>query len=393
MAFALRVTLSDNSVVWVTTDEGQEDQIYVKKGFPAPGGWASTDFDDSKWTASSMYSPTKKGESLINPQTNLMTRCITTYMYAMDLLDRRGDKIYFRRSFNLNVSTGPNCVPPRDTRRKPTATFTPVPPTATPMPPTATFTPAPPQPTWTPRPTATLRPTWTPRPRATFTFTPWPTWTPVPARPTATPRAAIRRALPTSTFTEVPPAFTDTPLPAAPTATPRPRRRKPTATPTDIPEVPTATFPPLAKPTRVRYVPPTATWTPVRVIRRRPTATPVVRVIPTATFTFVPQQDMGMATTIVFVNPPVNIDANFADGPGRYKLEIVDANGGHVHTLYDHQVAFEKETWLSWDGTNEDGHLMSYGQYFALFTKDGKLIQKIALTWIPPGKNEGSAQP
>ena len=132
---------------------------------------------------------------------------------------------------------------------------------------------------------------------------------------------------------------------------------------------------------------PTNTRVLMRVHTKKPTATPTLEVIATATFTSVPQETTGMAATIVFVNPPVNIDASFADGPGRYKLEIVDDQGNHLITLYDKHVGFEKETWISWDGTNDQGQLMHYGQYYALFTKDGRLIQKIALTWIPPNQS------
>jgi flagellar hook assembly protein FlgD len=106
----------------------------------------------------------------------------------------------------------------------------------------------------------------------------------------------------------------------------------------------------------------------------------------TATFTPTASQDLSIATTITFVNPPVNIDASFADGPGLYKLEIVDAQGLHINTLYNKPSGFEKEIWITWDGTNDQGQLARYGNYYALFTKDGVLIQKIALIWIQPGK-------
>jgi hypothetical protein len=384
LAFYLKISLSDGSVVWITSDDGQVKQDHVMKGDPEPPGWASGDFSDSSWAAASIFSPTSMGTTLLNPQTGAMAKYFSLWQDGSvnnKSLDTLGEHYYFRRKFSMDVTTPPGCVAPRDKKPKPTATPKPLPPTNTPAPPTETFTP---KPTKTPVPP---RPTATPRPRATATFTAWPTSTPVPPRPTATPRPIFHRAKPTATS-----VWTDTPAPVPPTATPRPRRRKPTATPTEIPEVPTATYPPLIKKKQPIYAPPTSTHTPVPVRRRKPTATPTLPPVATATFTYVPQQDLGMATTIVFVNPPVNIDASFADGPGRYKLEVVDANGGHVNTLYDHQVAFEKETWLSWDGTNDQGRLMHYGQYFALFSKDGKIIQKIALTWIPPGKNEGAAE-
>ena len=151
----------------------------------------------------------------------------------------------------------------------------------------------------------------------------------------------------------------------------------PTATPEIYVPQNTATAPPLLKKT--------PTFTPAK--RKKPTATPTREALATATFTAIPMEVSGSAATIVFVNPPVNIDASFADGPGRYRLEIVDDQGNHIATLYDKHVGFEKETWISWDGTNDQGELMHYGQYYALFSKDGKLIQRIALTWIPPAKS------
>lgn len=371
LAFFLKITLSDGSVVWITSDDGQLKQLHVLKTAGEPAGWASEDYNDAQWSDSQPYTPTSMGTTLIDPETGAVSKYFPLWQdgpVANGQMTTLGEHFYFRRKFSMDITTAPGCVPPRDNRPRPTATHTAVPPTDTPAPPTATFTPRPPRPTATPVP-------------------PRPTATPIPPRPTATPRPIIHRARPTDT-----PVWTDTPVPPTATFTPRPRRRRrPTATPTEIPEVPTDTFPPIIQERRPIYVPPTYTHTPRPVRRWRPTATPTYEPIATATWTPAPEQDMGMATTIVFVNPPVNIDASFEDGPGRYKLEIVDDRGNHVITLYDHQVAFEKETWLSWDGTNDQGQLMRYGQYFALFSKDGKIIQKIALTWIPPSKNEVSS--
>ncbi|HXL73975.1 MAG TPA: hypothetical protein VN963_10165, partial [bacterium] len=108
------------------------------------------------------------------------------------------------------------------------------------------------------------------------------------------------------------------------------------------------------------------------------------QVLTTATFTPTASQDLSIATTITFANPPVNIDASFADGPGLYKLEIVNTQGVHLNTLYNKQSGFEKEIWITWDGTNDQGQLLRYGNYYALFSKDGALIEKIALIWIAP---------
>ncbi len=92
----------------------------------------------------------------------------------------------------------------------------------------------------------------------------------------------------------------------------------------------------------------------------------------------------SLPQTIVFVVPPVNILVNFADGPGKYKLEIVDNLGNHLRTLFDKRVLGAKEAWLSWDGNNDEGRLMRYGHYSAVFSKDEKVLRHIALEWIPP---------
>lgn len=213
--------------------------------------------------------------------------------------------------------------------------------------------PAPPCPQPRTPPTATPRP----RPTSTSTFTPVP-----PTRPTAT-----------AVFTATPrprPTRTPTPLPVIrpkPTATAVPKRRKPTAVPTDTPE-------PLL----------TSTPTPIRRVKWVPTSTP--RPKATSTFTPMPMVAASMPETIVFVNPPVNIHVNFADGQGQYRLAVLDAKGGTLSVLYDKRVSFDREAWVTWDGTDMKGRLMPRGTYDALFTKDGKLLKRIELEWIEAGE-------
>jgi flagellar hook assembly protein FlgD len=90
----------------------------------------------------------------------------------------------------------------------------------------------------------------------------------------------------------------------------------------------------------------------------------------------------SLPETITFVNPPVNIYVTFADGPGKYKMEILDSQGNHLRTLFDKHVGGESERWLEWDGTNEQGKLMPATSYSAIFSKDGKVLRKISLVWI-----------
>lgn len=139
-------------------------------------------------------------------------------------------------------------------------------------------------------------------------------------------------------------------------------------------------FPPTWTPTEQVW--PTATFTPVPVRRRRASASTLRRYLPTPTFTPAPPPPPGGGGAIMaFSSLPINIDATFSDGPGLYICEIVDKNGNHVKTVYQKQVAFEKDDWISWDATNDKGQLMPRGYYFAMFTKDGQPIRKMLLNW------------
>ena len=133
-------------------------------------------------------------------------------------------------------------------------------------------------------------------------------------------------------------------------------------------------------PTATPYIPPAVTNTPVRRVKWRPTSTFTPRPEPTETPE--PARVASAPETIVFVNPPVNIRVSFADGTGRYHLEVQDDLGGTLKVLYDKKVTFDREAWITWDGTNQDGKLMPVGTYHAFFSKDGKVLKKIALVWI-----------
>jgi hypothetical protein len=73
----------------------------------------------------------------------------------------------------------------------------------------------------------------------------------------------------------------------------------------------------------------------------------------------------------------------FRDGPGEYKLEVVNAEGKHLRTMFDRRIIAEKDAWAAWDGIDEEGKLMSVGLYYAVFIKDGRLLKKIVLSWVP----------
>ncbi len=340
VAYVLNITFSDNTSVMITSSDNGKHLNYHNgdKTVANPSGWADPDFDDSAWAPAKISAPSMSlAVTLIDPQTHKPASYLSTFKNDAMLVTHVGERWLFRQTFPLEVVNPPGCIQPRQ-KPKPTPK---VQPTATPVPPRPTFTPVPPRPTFTPIPP---RPTKTPTP-----YIPTPTSTPIPiVRHKAPPK------IPTPTPIVI---WTSTPTRVFH------YRPRPTATPLPLPPAPTAT--------------------PIRRYRPKPTRVPA-RVIPTATRIPQTAAALTMPETIVFVNPPVNIDVSFADGPGEYKLEIVDGQGNHVNTLYDKHVGYEKESWLSWDGKNDQGRLLPYGQYYALFSKDGTLIRRIALSWIPP---------
>jgi hypothetical protein len=336
LAYVLKVVFSDHTTDWIASGPGKSRWYHVKKNGRDPSGWTIAGFEDDTWAIAKTFKPASMAVTLINPQTRAAAKYFPTFQDGANVYSTLGERIFFRRKFSMDITTPPGCgvpTPPEPRKIKPA-----------------------PSPTWTAQPTST--------------FTPWPTFTaqptviPLPPKPTATPRPVW-----TPKPTLIPmPVWTDTPFP---TSTHLPRiRLKPTHTFTST------TTPTLFIPRN------TPTHTPVR------TSLIVQKKWPTSTATITPavSEDLSIATTITFANPPVNIDASFADGPGLYKLEIVDAQGEHLNTLYNKPSGFEKEIWITWDGTNDRGQLLRYGNYYALFTKDGVLIQKMALIWVQPGK-------
>ena len=334
LAYVLKVIYSDHTIDWITSDQGKTRQHFVKKNGREPAGWTISGFDDHVWALAKPFAPPSLGVTLINPQTGLMAKYFPTFKDNARVYSTLGEKMYFRRKYLRDVTAPPDCgepsqLAPLKVQPMPKPLWTGV------IPPTSTFTPQP-------------------------IFTPAPTATPMPQMSTATSRSVwIATALATATPT---PVWTNTPLPTAtlrPLIHHKPKKHKPVVTMT-----PTLTLP---------------THTPTQ------TALSLVPVFTaTAVVTAGVPQDSSMAATIVFAKPPVNINASFADGPGVYRLEIVDARGAHINTLYNEQVVLEKDTWIIWDGTNDQGQRMGYGNYQALLSKDGVLIEKIALVWITP---------
>jgi hypothetical protein len=333
LAYVLKVVYSDKSTDWITSDQGKTRLFFIKKNVGEPTGWTIAGFEDQAWRLSRIFAPPSGTGTLMNPQTNLPVKYLPTFKDTQGIYLTLGQKMLFRRKYFRDVTAPPDCGKPIQLAPlKVEPMPSPIPTTV--IVPTLTFTPTP---AYTPLPTVI--------PIPKLTSTPTLVWTAI-ALPTLTPTSTLTS---TSTTTFTP--------------TPRPRIHH--------------------KPKRV------ATFTPVPTLfipRNTPTAVlPVAPIFTvTAIFTANVPQDPSMAATIVFNRPPVNINASFADGPGVYRLEIADANGTHLNTLFNQQVVLEKDTWITWDGTNDDGKLMGAGNYIARLSKDGVLIEKIALTWMAP---------
>ena len=125
-----------------------------------------------------------------------------------------------------------------------------------------------------------------------------------------------------------------------------------------------------------------------------PRPSPLVRPMATAIAEAAPRPmaaartDKGLAfsgpETIVFSEIPVNIYMRFLDGAGEYKVVVVDNRGNYLRTVFDKRIRAEKEAWTAWDGTREDGILMTLGVYEAVLSKDGRPLRKIILSWVAP---------
>lgn len=145
------------------------------------------------------------------------------------------------------------------------------------------------------------------------------------------------------------------------------------ATPTAAPSfaalsqtLPTST--PVASKTQTEPV--SDIYKPLREFLALPTFTPDV--------TGTPTPEVAQAgQTIVFDRPPANIYVTFEDGTGVYRLAVYDLQQGPIRRLFDKKVIAEHGEWVDWDGKNEAGIEAPAGDYWVLFSKDGKTINRI----------------
>jgi flagellar hook assembly protein FlgD len=82
---------------------------------------------------------------------------------------------------------------------------------------------------------------------------------------------------------------------------------------------------------------------------------------------------------VVFGSSPAEIYVTFADGAGRYQLEIVDTLAHPVKVVYDRHISAKTSAWVEWDGKDGQGKEMPPGHYFVIFFKDGKPLRSISI--------------
>jgi hypothetical protein len=236
-----------------------------------------------------------------------------------------------------------------------------------------TFTPTTtPTRTATPSPTPSPTPTRTPRP----TPTPWPTYTPTD---TPVPWPWVRReAKPDLSWA---------------TRVPKPRpviKHQPTATPTplSLPASRTRMRPAVKRQVPALILRPTPTWVwrPTKTATPRPAAeNPPARIAtpirsPAAAPVWLSLLDK--AQIIEFSDAPANIYVGFADGPGIYRLQIVDDQGKLLQVIYNQRVVAQADAWVGWDGRDAQGRDAPPGQYFVIIYKDGKALKSLSVVRI-----------
>ena len=329
IAYLLKIVMSDGKIQTVSSrDSEKHKSFYVEDPKDSePDGWWSPDFIDKGWHKPMNLGAYSSFLAMINDQE---TGLSALYMSASDTggpTQMTGERHLFRIRFPLDMAVSPACETP-----SPSAT-----------------------PTWTGTPTDSPVPTRTPTATPSFTRTFTPTKTPTPTR---TPK------IPTPTKT---PVF-------RPTATLPPLRvvRQTWKTPTPTPTL----RPPTRTPT-VRIIPPTRTPTPppVRRVILRPTATPTPhppRALPQVTAG--PPQD-----ALTFERLPVTVNVTFADGPGTYTVDVLDAQGKFIKRIFEEKVVRNHDEWVDWDGTDGKGRTVGTGSFLLVCRKGDRELKRL---WV-----------
>ncbi len=302
VAYAFWFKLSDGTYRVINSASIREHRcLYLRNSkADAPIGWQEEGFDDSSWALAQC-----SGDMIPDTATLALNQqgAMAGFLTATQgyLIQYKGEKQLFRRSFTLDVSTNPRCVPQGS------------------LAPSNPYLSAYSQPD------------------------------------------SLSHDGPSESITpQVLPAHQQ-PLKAAP------QLQRPMIQPNPQ----WVTFnenPPAVMPTAMVHVPRALIPAPTVVLLAAQLPTPIV-------------QNDG---AIVFGTSNANILVSFADGPGFYTVEAVDASFNHLKTLLNQRVVSVSDMWLSWDGTDDAGNVVPQGRYYVLCSKEGVVLQKIILRHVSP---------
>lgn len=407
LAYVLRLRFSDGSERTFSSNDLQDHRAYYISDRKAeePFHWQSMSFDDAGWSSPFSLGTTIPGVARLSDSAAGQAISFLGSSGATFEVRASGERHLYRREFSLNIRPNPRCsgqgIQPlerpmrtiRLVRRPSSVAIQPTVPESQ-----LVHTPTPLDGQSGENRTQDIHPYAKP-PRGLVAVFPTPTDTPI---------LVIERIWNAPVF--APP--TATPLPAE---VPKPAlvwTLPPTPVPTVIwapPPTWTPVWPPPIVPVPTRSIHPTPVLrknpsippTPIRKIRlRKPTPTPVpdfgipnraepfeskAPLIPTKPPTPVPPPNASQqptsdgAQTIVFEDQPANIYISYADGPGIYRLEVVDASLHPIRALFEKHVVAQQDDWVEWDGKDDAGREMPTGQYTVLYTKDGMELNKLIL--------------
>lgn len=325
VAYILRLRFSNGMEKTYTSNEDDQHSSYYRpvpeRSMEDPRGWYRDKYYDVNWVKARSTGTFIPGiPPLSDPETGVKISFLSASGVSSEV-QYPGERHYFRRQFYLPVDPNPLCL------GTPTAT---------------------PRPTHTPTSTPTIGRTLAPMTQSQ--------WTEIPPTPTSVPTLTYRSIPPTPTMTTPiseplsPPILKTIPSPS-PT-----KRAKKTMTPF---------VGALLSPKVKRHIyQKTSTFTPTP-IALEPTVTP----------------EMGdtstKAQTMVFDDSTANIYVQFADGPGIYRLEVIDMKGRHLRNLFEKNVVAQTDAWVDWDGKDDQGRDVPLGVDMILFSKGEKELRKL----------------
>ncbi len=392
-AYILILKLSDGREITLTSAEAADHKAFYvpNQNDSDPRDWNRKGFDDSSWGSAYLTGVTIPDcTDVPDPRTGTKAPFLSARGISYESL-QPGERHLFRRAFSLPIRPNPRCLTPTPEKEseRPAAVLpeTPRHPELShPSRPTETFTPTATDtpvnvireiPPILPTPTPLIPFTPTPIPR--LTDTPWvndtgPFQSPVvvppikPLRPKSKPlwHSTPNPGESAPSPEEIPPTWTPIPRPIH-------RKRKiqaiyPTWTVKFWTPSPTPTSTPTPTPTIFwNYHPPTPT----------PQALDILPILPTPTVP--PPGSNALPQTLVADSLPANLYVNFADGPGVYRVDILDLQGKVIRRVYENRVTTQKEDWAYWDGKDGSGRMEPPGTYRVVFTLDETRLKDVFL--------------